>query len=801
MIALACGGDLALAAEPKLSNDRYQLELVASEPAIVTPIGMTFDREGRLLVVESHTHKRTSEYEGPEGDRIRIGADTDGDGRLDRWTTWADGLLHAMNVLARPDGGVYVLARHQLLLLRDTDGDGRADQRREIMHLETEDDYPHNGLGGIAQLADGSLLVCMGENHGFAYTLTGSDGTTLSGTGGLDGVIHATADGGELRWLAHGVWNPFSICVDPHGRMFAVDNDPDASPPCRLLHIVPGGDYGYLFQYGRAGTHPLQAWNGELPGTLPMVCGVGEAPTAIVAHAGTLWVTSWGDHRVERYRLIPRGVSYVAEREIVVQGNADFRPTGMAVAPDGSIYFGDWRRRDYEVHNTGRIWRLELPAGEENLPFPPPTQQDLHTTGDIEFAIGAADSDDPFGRASATWYLSRGDTGVLINADSSDRLRLCGLQAERLRGTAAAEQLLRAALRDKSPDVRLYAVRWISDERIVELRDDVAALLDEPLPNPGYYLAVLAAVDWLDHEPSLRNRGVNDELLVRELQNGERPPAVSCFAVRLLSPDHKFLSIDRLREYVASADPGMRREAVRTLAMKTDTQFGYLLAEVAVDETQIDDVRADAIAGLAAFADQPFLASTLQSFHESSNPVFRREAERAMRMSGRQRPDESKPLPTDLVAWSELLAEPGDVAAGRRIFFSAVGPRGSVCHQHDGRGGTIGPDLTHIGRVNSRERIIASILLPSQEIAPHYQPWVLLTDDGKTHAGLRLAKAGDDGVEPYADTAGRIFTLRSESVESRAASQVSIMPDGLEKTLSIADLRDLVTFLMTGDGK
>ena len=101
--------------------------------------------------------------------------------------------------------------------IRDTDGDGVADERKLIVHLETEDDYPHNGLGGIAQLADGSLLLCLGENHGFAYTLTGSDGTKLSGTGGYDGVIHATADGGQLEWLAHGVWNPFSICVDPHG--------------------------------------------------------------------------------------------------------------------------------------------------------------------------------------------------------------------------------------------------------------------------------------------------------------------------------------------------------------------------------------------------------------------------------------------------------------------------------------------------------------------------------------------------------------------------------------------------------
>jgi putative membrane-bound dehydrogenase-like protein len=792
----------ALAAEmPRVDSTRYRLELVAENPEIVTPIGMTFDRNGRLLVVESHTHKRTSEYVGPEGDRIRMFSDSDGDGRLDRWTTWADGLLHAMNILARPDGAVYVLARHQLLLLRDTDGDGRADERREIMHLETEDDYPHNGLGGIALQADGSLLVCLGENHGFAFRLTGSDGSSLAGTGGLDGVIHATADGGKLEWLAHGVWNPFAICVDPHGRMFAVDNDPDASPPCRLLHIAPGGDYGYLFQYGRAGTHPLQAWNGELPGTLPMVCGVGEAPTAIVAHAGSLWVTSWGDHRVERYRLVPRGASFGAEREIVVQGNADFRPTGMAVAPDGSLYFGDWRRRDYEVHNTGRIWRLTVPQDEIKTPFPSPSELELGSTDGAESSVAEALSEDPFVRARLVRRLSQRDPRDIVIGLKPLRLPL--LQAERLRGIEDVmhrDALLRAALADESPDVRLFAVRWIADERIVALRDAVAKLLEGPLESPRYYLAVLGAVDWLDREPALRNSGINDALLVRELKNKSRSPAVHALALRLISPEDKFLTLDCLRGYLSSDNDALRREAVRTLAMKTDPARATLLAEVAADESQSDDMRADAIAGLAAFADSPASAMVLESFFENPNPALRREAERSLRTTGiRPPPEESKPAANDIAAWTKLLEQPGDAAAGRRIFFSAAGPRCSVCHRFDGRGGTIGPDLTHIGRVNSRERIVTSILQPSQEIAPHFQPWVLTTNDGKTRTGLRLAKGGDDGIEPYADAEGNVFTLPSETIDDRAASAVSIMPDGLEKTLSIADLRDLLTYLMNGE--
>src|SRR3954468_23654324 len=61
-----------VAAEPRVTDNRYKLKLIASEPQIVTPIGMVFDRKDRLLVIESHTHERPKGYQGPAGDRIRM---------------------------------------------------------------------------------------------------------------------------------------------------------------------------------------------------------------------------------------------------------------------------------------------------------------------------------------------------------------------------------------------------------------------------------------------------------------------------------------------------------------------------------------------------------------------------------------------------------------------------------------------------------------------------------------------------------------------------------------------------------
>jgi putative membrane-bound dehydrogenase-like protein len=793
---------VAAAAPPRVTNDKYRLEQIAAEPEIVTPIGMAFDRKGRLLVIESHTHQDEPDYKGPERDRLRMLTDSDGDGRLDRWSTLAEGFRHAMNVLVRDDGAVYVVERGRLLLLHDTDDDGTADKQDVLLRLETEDDYPHNALGGIDFAPDGSLVIGLGENHGLPFRLIGSDGKEIAATGGLDGFFRCTADGKDIEHFARGVWNPFSLCAVPDGRIFAVDNDPDASPPCRLLHVVEGGDYGYLYQYGRAGTHPLQAWNGELPGTLPMVCGTGEAPTAIVDHAGSLWVTSWGDHRIERYRLTQRGASYGATREIVVQGDADFRPTGMAIAPDSSLYFGDWVLRDYPVHGRGRIWRLVLTAQERDEPFPGASELDRNSRAYYQQANAVSpDSDDPFVFASAVYGFSRHkdlqNWGSRVEGLSTrSRLRLLKLQAWRLRGTDQAEYLLRRALEDESAEVRLFAVRWIADERIVALRDDVAKLLEGKQPTARYYLAILAALDWLDRDPEMRGRDIADELLVRELQNPNRSPEAHALALRLLSPDHKYLTLGRIGDFLRSDHRQMRVEAVRSLAQQLNPERFGLLATLAGDSSQSSNLRVEAIMGLSAAAQAH--SELLENLAGDDRLLIREEAQRVLRLSGVHRvSDEVKPPVNDVKAWSELLATPGSGAAGRRLFFSLAGARCGVCHQHSGRGGRIGPDLTRIARSNTRERIIESILQPDREVAPHYQPWLLVTDDGKTHTGLRMHEGGDDGSEEYVNSAGERFLLESKTIEVREATSTSIMPSGLETTVSIADLRDLVTFLMT----
>ena len=369
------------AEDPPISLDpRLKVELVAEAPQVVTPTGIDVDQFGRVWVIESNTHFPPEGYAGYPTDRILVMEDKNQDGRADEISVFKDGLTHSMSIAVKPvwldidspEKGakpfqIYIATRREIFLCTDTDGDLKCDDVKQVVHLDTTGNYPHNGLAGFAFDAQGFMYFGFGENLGADYKIVGSDHITLSGGGEGGNVYRCRPDGTKLQRWATGYWNPHASCFTALGQMFTVDNDPDSRPPCRLLNTVHNGDFGYRFRNGRKGTHPFTSWNGEIPGTLPMVSGTGEAPSGIICYEadqlpedyrGTLLVGSWGDHRIDKFVLRPRGVSFEAVPQPVIKGGDNFRPVGLAVAPDGSIYFSDWVLKEYKVHRQGRIWRI-----------------------------------------------------------------------------------------------------------------------------------------------------------------------------------------------------------------------------------------------------------------------------------------------------------------------------------------------------------------------------------------------------------------------------------------------------------
>ncbi len=110
-----------------LADDELEIQIVAAEPEVVDPVAIRFDEDGRLWVVEMRDYPHgPKDGERPQS-QIRVLDDRNGDGRYETTTTFADGLLFATGV--QPwRGGVFVTLAGKVIYLKDTDGDGRADQ-------------------------------------------------------------------------------------------------------------------------------------------------------------------------------------------------------------------------------------------------------------------------------------------------------------------------------------------------------------------------------------------------------------------------------------------------------------------------------------------------------------------------------------------------------------------------------------------------------------------------------------------------------------------------------------------------
>ncbi len=350
---------------------------------------------------------------------------------------------------------VFLATRKELLLLEDTDGDDVCDRRTTLARLHTQGNYPHNGLAGFAFDASGWMYFGFGENLGEDYRLVSLEGEDVADADGTAkdevGVITGGGEGGSIfrmrpdgsglsRWST-GYWNPHASCSDAFGHLFTVDNDPDSRPPCRLIHVIEGGDSGYRFRNGRKGLHPFTAWNGEIIGTLPMVAGTGEAPSGMVACEHPLWpsdlmgnllVTSWGDHRIDRFQLIPAGGSFESIPEPLIVGGENFRPVGAALGPDGSLYCSDWVLKDYNLHGQGRVWRIRPVEAASNTTSEPSLEELATSNNRRVLQQGLASMYLPARRLAAR-RLAEMQPNVLVNLvrnhSASERSRYEALSA------------------------------------------------------------------------------------------------------------------------------------------------------------------------------------------------------------------------------------------------------------------------------------------------------------------------------------------------------------------------------------
>ncbi|WP_373516100.1 PVC-type heme-binding CxxCH protein, partial [Persicitalea sp.] len=183
----------------------FKVELFASDPDIINPIAMAWDERGRLWVVESVDYPNTfKETDGEANDRIKICEDTDGDGKADKFTVFADGLNIPTSIILANDGAIVTMAP-DILFMKDTNGDDKVDVTKVLSHGWGKGDT-HSGPSNLIYGFDNKIWGTVGYS-GFNGTVNGQKMRFPMG------IFRFPIEGSELSYLGKSSNNTWGLGV------------------------------------------------------------------------------------------------------------------------------------------------------------------------------------------------------------------------------------------------------------------------------------------------------------------------------------------------------------------------------------------------------------------------------------------------------------------------------------------------------------------------------------------------------------------------------------------------------------
>ncbi len=489
-------GDDALA---KLNvPEGYKIELFASEREfadLANPVQLSFDNKGRLWIATMPSYPHWKPGDPRPNDKLIILEDTNGDGKADKQTTFADGLHLPVGFEFAPEG-VYVSQGTNLILLRDTNGDDVAD-KVEIIYSGFDDHDTHHVISAFCSDPSGAIYMAEGV---FLHTNVETPYGTVRATNG--GFYRFSPQRRHLERTAQlSIPNPWGIAFDDWGQpFFAETSGPD------VLWMLPGT---IKPRYGRANhksynlieeAHLVRPTSGlefmssrhfpeEVQGDL-MLCN------------------SIGFLGLKQHRFYNEGTGFRSKhrQDLVHSSDKNFRPVDLEIAPDGTLYVVDWHnilvghmqhnaRDPYRDHVHGRIYRISYPSRPlvtpakivdanipelfENLKLPESrtryrTRRELRARKAADVLaymtkwVSELDKNDPdynnhvVEALWVSWGMNKIDHDVLNAVLKSDdfRARAAGVRVIRYMGHQLQnpQELLKSAAADEHGRVRLEAI-------------------------------------------------------------------------------------------------------------------------------------------------------------------------------------------------------------------------------------------------------------------------------------------------------------------------------------------------------
>lgn len=510
----------------------FKLQQVAAEPLVVDPVAICFDENLRMFVCEMRGY---SEDKDAKVSQITCVEDTNGDGKFDKSTVYVDKLAWPTAIFWW-NGGLLVADAPDVFYFRDTDGDGKADERKVL--------YTGLGTSNVQGLVN-SFQWSLENRIYVSLSTTGADlkaGNTEKTEPipfrGRDLAIEphtwatSAISGGAQHGMSQNDWGDRFLCSNSDHLQEVMYEDrylgrnPYLAAPSPRRSIAADGPQADVFR-----TSPVEPWRivrtrlraqKIVPGIVEgggRPAGYFTGATGATIYRGNAWPDQWrglavvgdvGSNLVHRKRLEPDGVGYIGRRideksEFVSSSDIWFRPVQFANAPDGTLYILDMYREviehpaslpplikkhlDLTSRERGRIYRI-VPDGFQQ---PPPIR-----LGEMGLAQLVATLEHPNGwhRDTAARLLyekqdkaAASELALLASKSPSPLARMHALHV--LAGlNALTEEMLLPRLADEHPRVREHAV--LLSEQLLEsaaIRSKLVELAADPELRVRYQVA------------------------------------------------------------------------------------------------------------------------------------------------------------------------------------------------------------------------------------------------------------------------------------------------------------------------
>lgn len=577
----------------------FRIEQVAAEPLVTDPVAVAFDEDGRLYVVEMRGYS-----EDPDDNlgRVRLLEDTDGDGRFDKSTVFADGLSWP-TAIACSRGGVYIGAAPDIIYCKDTDGDRKADVRRKV--------YTGFGRGNVQGLLNTFKWGLDNRIHG-ATSSSGADVRPAEDPDAKPLSLHGrdfafdplserieAESGGAQHGLSFDMWGRKFVCSNSdhiQQVMFLdryVARNPYLAAPGSRRSIASDGPQAEVYRIS-----PVEPWRivrtrlrvqsivkGPVEGG-GRAAGYFTGSTGVTIYRGNAWPEEFvgnaiigdvGSNIVHRKVIATDGIQFRADRsepevEFIASKDIWFRPVQFANAPDGALYIVDMYREVIEHplslpeiikkhldltsgRDRGRIYRV-VPDGFQQPSIPRLGEADTN-----QLVATLAHPNGWHRETAARLLYERQDLAAikplraLATGSASPVGRVHALYA--LDGlNALTPEVILTGLRAEHPRLREHAVRLA--ERVAgdsaDVRAKLYSMVDDPDVRVRYQLAfTLGEIDAPGRNPALieiARRDAADPWIRLAIQSSLSEGAGEVFG--RLAADHEFRASDAGKLFLAS---------------------------------------------------------------------------------------------------------------------------------------------------------------------------------------------------------------------------------------------------------